>query len=85
MPAVTILTIRVSVYNISSGCGHCKKAKPEFMAAAARFKDDGKVGLIGKVCNLPLTRISYFYIWIKGDVEEHQYNSHNTTQDISWL
>ncbi|KAL8572134.1 hypothetical protein ACOMHN_052931 [Nucella lapillus] len=24
-------------------CGHCKKAKPEFMAAAAKFKDDGKV------------------------------------------
>nr|UMA82692.1 venom-related protein disulfide isomerase [Conus ebraeus] len=24
-------------------CGHCKKAKPEFMAAAAKFRDDGKV------------------------------------------
>ncbi|XP_076456070.1 protein disulfide-isomerase A5-like [Babylonia areolata] len=24
-------------------CGHCKKAKPEFMAAAAKFKEDGKV------------------------------------------
>ncbi|KAK7092365.1 protein disulfide-isomerase A5-like [Littorina saxatilis] len=24
-------------------CGHCKKAKPEFMAAAEKFKDDGKV------------------------------------------
>ncbi|KAK7478534.1 hypothetical protein BaRGS_00030206, partial [Batillaria attramentaria] len=24
-------------------CGHCKKAKPEFMAAAAKFKGDGKV------------------------------------------
>ena len=26
-----------------SGCGHCKKAKPEFMAAASQFKDDSKV------------------------------------------
>lgn len=26
-----------------AGCGHCKKAKPEFMAAAEKFKDDGKV------------------------------------------
>ena len=28
-----------------SGCGHCKKAKPEFMAAAAKFVDDSKVKL----------------------------------------
>ena len=25
------------------GCGHCKKAKPEFQAAAEYFKDDPKV------------------------------------------
>lgn len=25
------------------GCGHCKKAKPEFTAAAEQFKDDPKV------------------------------------------
>ncbi|UYV62926.1 PDIA5 [Cordylochernes scorpioides] len=25
------------------GCGHCKKAKPEFEATAAKFKDDPKV------------------------------------------
>ena len=24
-----------------SGCGHCKKAKPEYMTAAKRLKDDG--------------------------------------------
>ncbi|PVD35860.1 hypothetical protein C0Q70_02829 [Pomacea canaliculata] len=29
-------------------CGHCKKAKPEFMSAAAQFKDDSKV-LFGAV------------------------------------
>ena len=26
-----------------SGCGHCKKAKPEFTEAAEEFKDDNKV------------------------------------------
>ncbi len=25
------------------GCGHCKKAKPEFMNAAAQFTDNNKV------------------------------------------
>ena len=31
------------------GCGHCKKAKPEFMAAAAQFKDDMKVMKVGGI------------------------------------
>ena len=26
-----------------SGCGHCKKAKPEYTGAAEKFKDDNKV------------------------------------------
>lgn len=26
-----------------TGCGHCKKAKPEFTSAAEKFKDDPKV------------------------------------------
>jgi hypothetical protein len=34
---------------IFSGCGHCKKAKPEFMAAAAKFKEDSKVSCKQKV------------------------------------
>ncbi|XP_052091657.1 protein disulfide-isomerase A5-like [Mytilus californianus] len=33
-------------------CGHCKKAKPEFMAAAARFKDDGKVAFSAVDCTV---------------------------------
>lgn len=28
---------------IFSGCGHCKKAKPEFTNAAEKYKDDPKV------------------------------------------
>ena len=30
-----------------SGCGHCKKAKPEYTGAAEKFKDDNKVSGIG--------------------------------------
>lgn len=26
-----------------TGCGHCKKAKPEFMEAAQKFVEDSKV------------------------------------------
>ncbi|KAH9503116.1 Protein disulfide-isomerase A5, partial [Bulinus truncatus] len=33
-------------------CGHCKKAKPEFMAAAAVFKDDPKVAFAGVDCTV---------------------------------
>ena len=37
-----------------SGCGHCKKAKPEFTEAAEQFKDDNKVGLMNmRRCLLP--------------------------------
>ena len=35
--------MRRLISSLISGCGHCKKAKPEFMAAAAQFKDDTKV------------------------------------------
>lgn len=35
---------------IFSGCGHCKKAKPEFTAAADAFKDDSKVAFAAVDC-----------------------------------
>ena len=28
------------------GCGHCKKAKPEFTQAADKFADDSKVDIL---------------------------------------
>lgn len=37
---------------ISTGCGHCKKAKPEYTAAAERFKDDHKVLFAAVDCTL---------------------------------
>jgi hypothetical protein len=33
-----------------SGCGHCKKAKPEFTKAAEHFKDDPKVEFAAVDC-----------------------------------
>lgn len=33
-------------------CGHCKKAKPEFMAAASQFKDDTKVAFAAMDCTV---------------------------------
>nr|WDU65913.1 putative disulfide isomerase Tcis_disulfideisomerase_A5like [Tityus cisandinus] len=33
-------------------CGHCKKAKPEFQAAAAKFKDDPKVEFSAVDCTV---------------------------------
>lgn len=30
-------------YFVFEGCGHCKKAKPHFTEAAAKFADDPKV------------------------------------------
>lgn len=32
------------------GCGHCKKAKPEFSKAAEKFKDDPKVEFAAVDC-----------------------------------
>lgn len=34
----------------SSGCGHCKKAKPEYNNAAEKFKDDPKVEFAAVDC-----------------------------------
>ena len=34
------------------GCGHCKRAKPEYTAAAARLKDDYKVMLAAVDCTV---------------------------------
>nr|CAD7589913.1 unnamed protein product [Timema genevievae] len=36
----------------NTGCGHCKKAKPEFVAAAEEFKDDSKVEFAAVDCTL---------------------------------
>ncbi|XP_046580143.1 protein disulfide-isomerase A5-like [Haliotis rubra] len=33
-------------------CGHCKKAKPEFTAAASQFKDDSKVAYAAVDCTI---------------------------------
>jgi protein disulfide-isomerase-like protein len=33
-------------------CGHCKKAKPEFVKAAEKFKDDSKVELAAVDCTI---------------------------------
>lgn len=38
--------------NLFLGCGHCKKAKPEFMMAASRFKDDPKVAFAAVDCTV---------------------------------
>lgn len=34
------------------GCGHCKKAKPEFSAAAEKYKEDPKVEFAAVDCTL---------------------------------
>ncbi|XP_060583219.1 protein disulfide-isomerase A5-like [Ruditapes philippinarum] len=36
-------------------CGHCKKAKPEYMSAAAQFKDDTKVMFAAMDCTIHRT------------------------------
>lgn len=33
-----------------TGCGHCKKAKPEFVTAAAHYKDDPRTELAAVDC-----------------------------------
>nr|CAD7261655.1 unnamed protein product [Timema shepardi] len=38
--------------NVPARCGHCKKAKPEFVAAAEEFKDDSKVEFAAVDCTL---------------------------------
>ena len=38
------MKVATLLYCFFSGCGHCKKAKPEFTEAAEQFKDDSKVG-----------------------------------------
>lgn len=41
----------VSIY-VVLGCGHCKKAKPEFTEAAAKFQDDPKVEFAAVDCTI---------------------------------
>ena len=36
--------------NFFTGCGHCKKAKPEFTKAAENFKDDPKIEFVAVDC-----------------------------------
>lgn len=38
------------IYFLFQGCGHCKKAKPEFVTAADYFKDDIRVELAAIDC-----------------------------------
>lgn len=37
--------VRCVSFGSNVGCGHCKKAKPEFMDAAKHFADNNKVCL----------------------------------------
>ncbi|CAH1775049.1 unnamed protein product [Owenia fusiformis] len=43
-------------------CGHCKRAKPEFMAAAAQFKDDRKVSFAAVDCTKHQSTCSAFEV-----------------------
>jgi thiol-disulfide isomerase/thioredoxin len=36
--------------HVPAGCGHCKKAKPEFTGAAEHFRDDPKVEFAAVDC-----------------------------------
>lgn len=38
------------LFCLTIGCGHCKKAKPEYAVAAEAFKDDPRVGLAAVDC-----------------------------------
>lgn len=42
--------IIISTAYFFEGCGHCKRAKPEFTIAADTFKDDPRVGLAAVDC-----------------------------------
>ncbi len=35
---------------METGCGHCKKAKPEYQNAAAEFADDKKIAFAAMDC-----------------------------------
>ena len=37
---------------LTSGCGHCKKAKPEFTNAAEKFAEDSKVAFAAMDCTV---------------------------------
>ena len=43
------LRLLKKIYFFLTGCGHCKKAKPEFQNAAEQFKDDKKVRMCFKL------------------------------------
>jgi len=42
------------------GCGHCKKAKPEFAQAAAEFKDNPRVEFAAVDCTVQQSVCSAF-------------------------
>lgn len=40
----------IGILIFNTGCGHCKKAKPEFNSAAETFKEDPKIELAAVDC-----------------------------------
>lgn len=40
----------IAFFDFRSGCGHCKKAKPEFVTAAEHFKEDPRTDLAAVDC-----------------------------------
>ena len=53
MPLLVFLISKIKIikknFFFLTGCGHCKKAKPEFQNAAEQFKDDKKVRMCFKL------------------------------------
>ncbi|CAG7837051.1 unnamed protein product [Allacma fusca] len=51
IPLKVILARRISkLYRLCLRCGHCKRTKPEFTAAAEELKDDPKIAFAAIDC-----------------------------------
>lgn len=65
------------------GCGHCKKAKPEFTAAAEVFKDDPKIEFAAIDCTAHSTVCSVYDVKGYPTIKLFQYLNKEPVQDYN--
>ena len=65
------------------GCGHCKKAKPEYTAAAEVFKDDSKIEFAAVDCTVHSSVCSVYDVKGYPTFKLFQYLNKEPVQDYN--
>lgn len=70
-------------YIVFPGCGHCKKAKPEFTASAEVFKDDPKVEFAAIDCTMHSSICSLYNVKGYPTIKVFHYFNKEPVQDYT--